>query len=69
MRSRDAQRDIDILRLAMRSPQDLEGWAEVSERVWPLVADVPDDVLEKRPAEGCGQIRLTPAAHIVLRYT
>jgi hypothetical protein len=47
-----------------------DGWTPVSAIVWPYVAAIPDDLLEKREgSEGRVDVRLTPEGRAILRYT
>lgn len=55
-----------FMRLA-RQDADPEGWAKVSEAIWPFVAKVPDDLMEK-DAAGL-RVRLTGTGEAVLLYT
>jgi hypothetical protein len=57
-----------ILRLAVKDA-DAEGWATVSKVVWPLLAKIPDELLEKRPSDDGGHVRLTDTGDAVLRYS
>lgn len=57
-----------LLRLAMKEAGE-DGWAKVSAGVWPLVADLPDDLVEKRPSNDGGHIRLTSGGEAVVYYT
>lgn len=61
--------DRNLLRLASKGAAD-DGWAPVSRQIWPLVAKLPDELLEKRTGrdDGGGWVRLTDAGNIVLRY-
>lgn len=56
-----------ILRLIAHD-LDAEGWTPVSERVWPLVAAMPDRLVEKRRSDVGGQARLTSAGKEVEHY-
>lgn len=44
------------------------GWAPVSSLVWPFVASLPDDLVEKRPSDGGGHARLTPSGNAIRLY-
>lgn len=57
-----------MLRLAMKGAKE-DGWAPVSKVVWPLLADIPTDLLEREQAEdGGGRARLTDTGAAVLLY-
>lgn len=62
----DAERH--LLRLARRDA-DADGWTVVSQLIWPFVAALPDELLEKRPGKDGGQVRLTEAGAAVITYT
>lgn len=57
-----------ILRLTERGAA-ADGWAKVSQQVWPLVATLPDDLVEKRPSEDGGHIRLTEGGKLIVHYS
>lgn len=60
---------IHLLRLAVKGA-DADGWAKVSQIVWPLCENLPDDLVEKRPAAlGGGHIRLTRDGEVILRHS
>lgn len=56
-----------LLRLADKGA-DAEGWAKVSEALWPLLAGVPDELLERSDDGTAKRVRLTEAGRIVLEY-
>lgn len=56
-----------ILRLSKRGANDA-GWAPVSKPVWPLLADIPDELLEKAPSDSGGHVRLTTKGKTILDY-
>lgn len=56
-----------LLMLAIRDA-DWSGWANVSKVVWPAIAAVPDEILEKRPDANGGSVRITRVGEAVLRY-
>lgn len=55
------------LALANRSPKDTEGWSSVSENCWPLIKDMPAELLEKD--EQVRRVRITEKGHAVLTYS
>lgn len=59
-----------ILLLIHRSIKpDSDGWASCSSVCWPLMSQVPSELIEADPAEaGCGRVRFTPTGEIVMRY-
>lgn len=62
-----ADKHKNILRLIRRSTP-IDGWYKVSGVVWPLLADTPSDLVEKRPSEDGGMVRLTPRGEAVADY-
>lgn len=57
-----------ILRLAERDA-DTDGWAKVSSVLWPIIAKLPNDLVERRAADdGSGHVRLTPGGQAVIMY-
>ncbi len=46
-----------MVQLYNRSPKDVEGWAKVSEFVWPLMADLPRDLFDIEGDTNGGRIR------------
>ena len=48
---------------------DADGWATASSVVWPLVADLPSDLVELEPVGDAGRARLTDIGAAVLSYT
>lgn len=59
----------NILRLIQRSPDNADGWKNVSKLLWPLLNLIRDDLVEKELlADGCGRCRLTERGKIVLEY-
>jgi len=56
-----------LLRLASQGA-DEDGWATVSRIVWPLLAKVPEELLEREWLEGAekGRCRLTDRGEAVL---
>ena len=63
-----AMGELSILRLAAKDA-GADGWAHVSKIVWPLIASVPDELLEKRETETGGDVRITEQGKIVLKYS
>lgn len=57
-----------LLRLAMKGAAE-DGWAKVSAVVWPLIEKLPDDLLEKRPSDDGGHVKLTDHGETVLFYS
>lgn len=47
-----------------------DGWTPVSSVVWPLLDDVPTELLEREQfPDGSGRARLTTAGETVLQWT
>lgn len=47
-----------------------DGWAIVPRTVWPLMANLPAELIELQSCEGIGGFaRLTDAGHAVVRYS
>lgn len=59
---------LHLLRLTARGA-GLDGWAPVSKVVWPLIAQLPDDLVEKRPSDDGGHARLTDRGDAIVVYT
>lgn len=47
---------------------DTDGWAKVSQIIWPLYEKLPNDLVEKRPSDNGGHMRLTENGKTLLRY-
>jgi hypothetical protein len=58
----------NMLSLIKRSKVDGDGWYKVSKQIWPLLAVVPDDLIERRATDDGGFIKLTPRGHAVADY-
>ena len=58
----------NLMRLAIKGA-DADGWAKVSKIVWPMVAQLPADLVELRPSDDGGHVRLTEHGHVVLKYS
>jgi hypothetical protein len=58
---------IHMLRLVAREA-DGDGWSKVSTLVWSVVETLPDDLVEKRPSETGGHLRLTPGGEAIVFY-
>ena len=54
------------LQLIARSERDEFEFAKASRLTWPLIAQMPDELVEKYPREL--KCRLTQAAKIILKY-
>ncbi len=59
---------IHMMRLADKEAGS-DGFAKVSKLVWPLAVALPDDLVEKRPSDDGGHIRLTDGGKTVLLYS
>lgn len=58
-----------LLQLVKRSPADVEGWRKVSVPVWPLVANLPSDLVTLEPSpDGGGRMRPTDRGQAVIDY-
>lgn len=56
------------LALVKRSPKDADGWCKVSANVWPIVADMPPDLVELDNRGSGGRLRLTERGKAVVDY-
>lgn len=64
---RDAKRLIrGLLKLYLRSPHDPDGWAKCSEPIYSYMETLPDELLEKNPAEN--KVRITETGRAVVTY-
>lgn len=65
-----ADKDRDVLKLIMRSPDRGEGWRSVSNACWPLVESfVSDELLEsKKNEDGTGMVRLSDRGSVLCDY-
>ena len=62
-------RQRDLLNLIKRSAPNTEGWYRVSKMVWPLVdGTMPHDLVDLKPTEDGGFIRLTDRGQAVADY-
>lgn len=61
---------LHFLNLA-RNKVEEDGWSPVSAHVWPLLKDVPQELLERSPdvATGGGRCRLTHDGEIILKFS
>ncbi len=58
-----------ILRLIARSePAAADGWCKVARHIWPLIASIPSELVETRPTEAGGFVRLSEKGRVVLEY-
>lgn len=62
---------LNILRLTAKEQEKHEdGWAHVSRVVWPMLADIPVELLRRvQEPDGGGWASLTDAGNIVIRYS
>lgn len=60
---------LHLMRLAIKGTKDGDGWAKVSAVVWPSVVKLPDDLVEKRPSDEGGHVRLTVSGEAVVFYS
>lgn len=60
----------NLLRLAVKGAA-AEGWAPVSKVVWPMLQNVPIELLEREWPDGApkGRCRITSDGKTVLRYS
>ena len=56
-----------MLRLIVKG-QDSHGWAKVSRTLWPHVSTLPSELVECRPADVGGHVRLTDAGKAVVEW-
>ena len=57
-----------LMRL-VKHDADSSGWADVSSAVWPIIKDVPDELLEKVQNGDKGKVRLTHDGELLLAYS
>ena len=57
------------LDLISRSPDRGDGWRSVSGACWPLLENMPGELIELEPGEVGGRARMTDAGRTVLAYT
>lgn len=62
-----ARQQRHLLRLIQRDAGP-DGWATVSAAVWPLLAILPDDLVELEPGAPGGRVRLTADGAAVVRH-
>lgn len=62
----DNDRVKGLLALIERSPDQGEGWRNVSGTCWPLIVNMPDDLVQIDHDNR--RIRMTKEGHAVLRY-
>lgn len=60
--------DQHLLRL-IQSESKGDGWAKVSDIVWPVIQDLPRDLVETSVHDGVKVCRLTEAGEIILDWT
>lgn len=46
-----------------------DGWTDVSEVVWPLISEVPNDLMDREKLETGGRCKLTEEGEILLRWS
>jgi hypothetical protein len=56
-----------ILNLAKKEAKE-DGWARVSDVVWPLLEKVPAELLDREPDANGGRCRLTHDGQVVLKW-
>jgi hypothetical protein len=61
-------KDRHILSLVQKGADD-EGWASVSEIVWPVVDSLSLELVEKEKNDVGGRVRLTETGKIVLAWS
>lgn len=57
------------LGLILRSPDCGDGWRSVSGACWPLLENMPEELIELEPGKVGGCARMTDAGRTVLAYT
>lgn len=58
-----------LMRLCAQGKKE-DGWAPVSKVVWPLLADIPTELVEREQfADGAGRAKLTTAGETVLFWS
>lgn len=60
--------DMHLLRLVQKG-RDAQGWAKVSKMLWPIVQGLPSELVELRPSEDGGHMKLTEAGETVLAWS
>jgi len=67
--SKLTEKQIQTFHLLQRSPRDGDGWAVVSKVVWPLLNNMPDELIEKEiGGDSYGRVRLTETGLKVVSY-
>jgi hypothetical protein len=57
----------NFIRLIARGQEQNGGWAKVSKPLYPLVKNMPAELVEHKPADDdCGWARLTPHGEAIL---
>ena len=59
--------EMNMLRLAQKEA-DSDGWAKVSNALWPFIQAIPDDLVERRQSNDGGHVRLTDQGIGVVNY-
>jgi len=59
---------LHMMRLAKKDAQ-ADGWTKVSKAVWPAITAIPDDLIEKRPSDEGGHVRLTDRGDAIVLYS
>jgi hypothetical protein len=58
-----------LLVLTAKGASGPDGWTSVSEVVWPVIAALPADLVEREKLEVGGRARLTDAGKVLLAYS
>ena len=62
-------KQIQTMKLINRSPDKGEGWRTVSSVCWPLLKDVPDELIEKeRFEDGSGRVRFSHEGQTIMNF-
>ena len=62
--------EVALLRLIRRSPS-VGGWAQSSKHIWPLISELPDELVERKDSNDAeaGMVRLTERGNAILDWT
>ena len=59
----------NFLRLIQKEAAErLDGWAKVSEQLWPLIVEMPTELVELKPKGNARFCRLTDSGRAVLMF-
>lgn len=62
-------KQIQTMKLINRSPDRGEGWRSVTKVCWPLLKNVPTELIEREQAEdGSGRVRFTEKGQVIVEF-